>query len=216
MPRLDHVAIWTHQRDALLGALADVAGMAAIDGYSPDGLAVARGVRFANGPFLDIHQLPDSAPAGPARFLVALRAPVDDVSALAERHGWRVKVDRREDAARPQLQPPWSLVSFRRGQGMLSQLFAIEYHPGAATTADYALPLYDPAGPPTGAASLHCVWLRADEGIDAEAVLAALGRPSIALAVSPQTGLRLDLAIAGAAPRRLTPVDGVALVVNGG
>lgn len=216
MARLDHIAIWTHRRDAVLETLADVAGMAAVDGYCPDGLVVARGVRFANGPFLDVHQLPDTVPAGPARFLVALRAPVDEIGALAEQHGWRVKLDRRADAAEPHLQPPWSLASFRRGQGMLSQLFAIEYHPGAATTADYAVPLYDLAGPPTGGARLERVRLMVDDPGDAEQALASLGATQIAVAPMTEVGLCVELIVPDAPPQRLTPVDGVTLAINGG
>ena len=54
MIRLDHIALWTRRRDELLAALCDAAGMGVIDGYAPGGRVVARGVRFANGPFLDI------------------------------------------------------------------------------------------------------------------------------------------------------------------
>ncbi|MGA0603250.1 hypothetical protein ACO2Q3_21260 [Caulobacter sp. KR2-114] len=238
MPSLDHIAIWTHRRDALLAALADAAGMAAVDGYSPDGQVVARGVRFANGPFLDVHQLPDAAPAGPARALVALRAPVDEIVGLADRHGWRVKPDRREDSADPHRKPPWSLVSFRRGQGLLSQLFAIDYHPGATTPADYAVPLYDPAGPCTGAACLDRVWLPVDDPAAARLALSdlggrpcgalpspwavdgahafALGPAQLVVVASLPGALRLDLAAPGAPQTMLAPIDGLQLHINAG
>lgn len=216
MPGLDHIPIWTHQRDALLTALAQFAGMAAVDGYSPGGRVVARGVRFANGPFLDVHQLPDTVSAGPARFLVALRASADEIGALAERHGWRVKLDRRADAAEPHLQPPWSLASFRRGQGVLSQTFAIEYHRGAATTADYAVPLYDPDAPPTGPARLDRVRLPVDDRAAAGEALARLGAGQICAAPVAEPDLCLDLTVPGAPPQRLKPIDGLMLSINGG
>ena len=46
MIRLDHIAIWTDQRDGLLSGVAEAAQLKIMDGYAPGGTLAARGVRF--------------------------------------------------------------------------------------------------------------------------------------------------------------------------
>ncbi|MDO8409638.1 MAG: hypothetical protein Q7S93_06215 [Phenylobacterium sp.] len=241
MIRLDHIAIWTDQRDDLLNLVADAAGLGIIDGYTPAGNLVARGVRFANGPFLDVHQVEKPSPddGRPFHRLVGLNGDIDQVERRATASGLRAKAARRAEAAQPQLEAPWDLLSFRKGQGLASQMFVIAYHSGAPTLPDFESPLYDPAGPGAGSAELSRVWLPEADLEAAQAVLSALGAKTagpvqsplppyegmafdlgptqlvLASPWGPPSALRLDIQAGGEDPRTLSPLPEITFVLNG-
>lgn len=239
MIRLDHIALWTDQRDDLLNVVAKAAGLEIIDGYVPGGKLAARGVRFANGPFLDVHQVGPPPEGGrPFHRLIGLSGDFDRLERRVAAAGLRAKAARRAEAARPDLEAPWDLLSFRKGQGLASQMFVIAYHAGAPTLPDYQSPLYDPAGPGAGPAVLSRVWLPEADPEAAQAVLAALGAGALGRVTSrlpPYEGvayklgatrlviappwdgplaLRLDLEVEGTDPLVLSPLPQLTLAVN--
>ncbi|MBW0152255.1 MAG: hypothetical protein KXJ53_13685 [Phenylobacterium sp.] len=236
---LDHIALWTDQRDGLLNGVAEAAHLEIIDGYAPGGTLAARGVRFANGPFLDVHQV-EAPPEGDRPFhrLIGLNGDIDQVERQIAAVGLRAKAARRAEAAHPEREAPWDLLSFRKGQGLASQMFVIAYHPGAPTSPDFASPLYDPAGPGGGPAVLSRVWLSEADPEAAQAVLAALGaRPLgpvesrlppyegmaydlgptqlvLAKRWGPSLALRLDIQTEDARPRVLAPLPEVMVALD--
>ncbi|WP_300577482.1 hypothetical protein [Phenylobacterium sp.] len=240
MIRLDHIAVWTDQRDQLLNVLADAASLGIMDGYAPAGNLAARGVRFANGPFLDVHQADAPAPDGgrPFHRLVGLNGDIDQLERQVTAAGLRAKAARRAEAANPSLEAPWDLLSFRRGQGLASQMFVIAYHPGAPAPLDFDSPLYDPAGPGAGPAVLSRVWLPEADLETAQGALAVLGarplgpvrsrRPPyeglafdlgptqliLASPWGPPLALRLDIEAGGAGSHGLTPLPEIMLALN--
>lgn len=235
MITLDHIAIWTDQRDELLRVIADVTQLRIIDGYAPGGTLVARGVRFANGPFLDVHQIGAPRPDGgrPFHRLVGLNGDISQVERRVTAAGLRAKAARRAEAAQPELEAPWDLLSFRKDQGLASQMFVIAYQPGAPTLSDFESPLYDPTGPGAGLAVLSRVWLPEADPEAARTVLDTLdarplgpvqsGQPPhegmafdlgptqlvLAKPWGPPLALRLDIQTEGAKPRVLTPLPEV-------
>ncbi|MDP2214219.1 hypothetical protein [Phenylobacterium sp.] len=239
MIRLDHIAIWTDQRDGLLNSVADAADLEIIDGYAPGGNLAARGVRFANGPFLDVHQV-ESPPEGgrPFHRLLGLNGDLDQIERQVTAAGLRAKTARRAEAPHPEREAPWDLLSFRKGQGLASQMFVIAYHPGAPTTPDFATPLYDPAGPGGGPAVLSRVWLPEANPEAAQAALHALGAEPLGPVASrltpyeglafdlgstrlvlakpwgPPLALRLDIRTEHAEPRVLTPLPEVMMALD--
>lgn len=198
MVTLDHIAIWTDRRDHLLAALGEATGHVGLDGYAPGGQVVARGVRFANGPFLDVHQVGSPSPdAGqPFHRLIGLCGEIDQIERQITAAGLRVKASQRREAAHPELEAPWDLLSFRKGQGLASQMFVIAYHPGASTSPDFAGPLYEPARRGAGSATLSRVWLPEADLDAVRAVLAALEIQPLGPVQSrlpPYDGLAFDL-----------------------
>ena len=162
MFEIDHVVTWTPERDTAVAALAALTGLPARDGYAPDGRLQARGLRFANGPFLDIH----AAPAD-GRVLMGLEGPLIEAQALADRQGWRTKAGAGPDE-------PWDMLSFRKGQGLLTQLFVIDYRPEqVASRSAFNRGLYHL--PPTGGPRLARVWIATTDTAQAGVHLAALG-----------------------------------------
>lgn len=162
MFHIDHVVVWTPDRDAALGALSAATGLPILDGYAPEGRVRACGVRFANGPFLDVH---DALEPGPV--LMGLGGRVADAEALAGRQGWRVRVGAGQDE-------PWDILSFRKDQGVLSHLFVIDYRPDQVVTRPvFNRGLYHL--PPTGGPPLARVWIAAADVEGASRDLSALG-----------------------------------------
>jgi hypothetical protein len=162
MFKIDHVVVWTSDRDAALSALSAATGLPILEGYAPEGRLQARGVRFANGPFLDVHEAPGHGPV-----FMGLGGRLADAEALAERQGWRVKVGAGPDE-------PWDMLSFRKDQGLITQLFVIDYRLEQVT----ALPAFNRGLyhlPPTGGPPLARVWIAAADVARAGADLAALG-----------------------------------------
>lgn len=160
-----------------------------LDAWAPGGVVRARGVRFANGPFLDIHSQESGRGA-----LALLSGPLVEAEALAERQGWRAVAHRR-DGAPADSRPPWSILAFRRGQGALSHLAVIDYEvdPKGYPLAEYDQPLLplgsEPVagprlarveiGPPTDLADLACpgLELTAAEGVTRMVIQGAEAEP---------------------------------------
>lgn len=162
MFQADHVVVWTPDRDAVLAALSAATGLPILDGYAPKGGVQARGVRFANGPFLDVHEAPEHGPV-----LLGLGGRLADAEALAERQGWRARVGAGQDE-------PWDILSFRRGQGVLSHLFIIDYRLDQVL----ARPVFNRGLyhlPPSGGPPLSRVWIAAADAEAASRDLSALG-----------------------------------------
>lgn len=130
MFEVDHIPIWLIDRDSALAALSAATRLPILDGYAPEGRCTARGVRFANGPFLDLHQ---AAQAGAA--YLALRGDVRGAEAVAQRAGWKVRLTLHTAGGEP-----WSILTFAPGQGLLSRMFIIEY---AADPAAWMSPVFN-------------------------------------------------------------------------
>lgn len=145
---LDHVVIRVPDPDGLADRISEATGLPVLRGWTPGGERISRGVRFANGPFLDI--FPATAPQPSP---VGLGGSVAAVEALAEARGWRIA---GEDGAFP-----WKLAAFRRKQGALSALFVIDYDPEALAWADeeFSGALFDPASSIEGTARLAGVQI---------------------------------------------------------
>jgi hypothetical protein len=56
MFEIDHIPVWTRDRDGVLQRLQEATGLPILEGFAPDGRRAARGLRFSNGPFIDVHQ----------------------------------------------------------------------------------------------------------------------------------------------------------------
>lgn len=140
-PRLDHIVVCTHARDDLVADLAKRSGLPILDGWAQGARLRSRGVRFGAGPFFDVFDWPeDKEPPHP---LIAIEDQIGRIAALAEAQGWRYAIQRREDEPE-ETRPPWSTLSFRKRQGVLSRLFVIEYARVLRPPADYRGFLYDP------------------------------------------------------------------------
>lgn len=154
--------VWTADRDAALAALSAATGLPILDGYAPEGRLQARGVRFANGPFLDVHEAPEHGPV-----FMGLGGRLADAEALAARQGWRTRVGAGPDE-------PWDMLSFRKDQGLITQLFVIDYR--LEQVVD--LPAFNKGLyhlPPAGGPPLARVWIAARDLARAGADLVALG-----------------------------------------
>ncbi len=160
---LDHVVIRTPDPDVLLARVSDITGLPVLRGWTPGGHVHSRGVRFGNGPFLDVFADPTSPPR-----LLGLAGDVAAAEREAERAGWGVKV-RRDAPVEPPYEPePWSVLMFRKGQAALSGLFVIDYdrgHPSWATQ-EFSGELLKPELADPGAARLARVWIAADAAMD--------------------------------------------------
>ncbi|MGH6963807.1 MAG: hypothetical protein ACREE0_04955, partial [Phenylobacterium sp.] len=167
MLQIDHIPVWTRDRDGALEGLSAATGLPILEGFAPDGRRIARGIRFSNGPFIDVHQAEGDGPA-----LLGLSEDVDAAEALAAVRGWRTRIERRSHEPEA---APWSILSFRRGQGLLSAMFVIDYacDDGAWTSPVFNGGLYHrPAAP---GAALRRVWLTAADPEGAGRALEALG-----------------------------------------
>ena len=181
--RVDHIVIQTLQRDALVADVAARSGLAPQTGFRQGGAVVSRGVRFANGPFFDVFS-PDEGRTVRAP-LVGLEGSIGDVETAARRKGWQTVIHSRE-AAPADIRPPWSTLSFRRGQGLISSLFIIAYEddPDCWLSPDYSGALYarGARGEQTEKrATLTRVVLQSSDLSAARAQLDALSRDPIAL-----------------------------------
>lgn len=175
---LDHIAIWTPQRDEALDAISAAAGLPLLDGYAPGGRQVARGVRFADGFFLDVH-----AAEGEGGPLLALRGDIAGAERVAAREGWALRVQPRRDDADTE---PWAIAAFRRGQGVVSHMFVIDYapEPQAWTSPTYNGGLYRYRRADAGA-RLRTVVVGAQDAGRATSAVEAFGVAAGRLAVAP-------------------------------
>ncbi len=171
-PRLDHIVIRTPHRDDVVRDLAARTGLPLLDGFSEDAHLRSRGVRFGDGPFFDVFEWPeDRAPFSP---LVAIADDLARVAAIADAQGWAYVVHRGEDAPEP-VRPHWSTLSFRRGQGIVSSLFAIQYVRVRRAATPYRGFLYDPDYGVREKARFGRVVLGARDESAAAGALSALG-----------------------------------------
>ncbi len=189
--KVDHIVIRTPVRDAVVAMAADACGLPELDGFAEGGDLHSRGVRFAGGPFLDVFTSDTPSVA------LILRGAMDEAEQLAAAQGWAARILRREET--PQGQPafPWSMVLFRRGQGLLTQISVIDYDPAPAAwaSADFHRPLYPIQAPPQAGARLARVWMGAADMARAANDLEALGyRPTDAVrsAFWPHGGRRFQ------------------------
>lgn len=194
---LDHVWIVAPDRDVALSRLSAATGLAVQDGWSPGGRVRSRGVRFANGPFLDVHGSESGEGA-----LVLLRGRIAEAETLAAARGWAAKTLRRPLAS-AEARPPWSMLMFRRGQGALSQVAVIEYEadPRGYAVAEYAGPLLWLDSAPAAGPSLARVQVGGAGG-----TLAALDCPGLS-AGGDEGSVRIELTGADAASLRIGPVE---------
>jgi len=181
---VDHVPVWLADRDGVLDQLASATGQPILDGYAPDGRRVARGLRFGNGPFLDLHQAETDGWA-----LLALTGSVREAQAIAAQCGWKARLTPHVPGGEP-----WSILSFARGQGLLSALFVIEY---ATDAAAWTSPVYNGGlyHHPRGAGvALTAVRLTTSDRSRADRDLRSLGfRPG---AGGRYVGTKADLVLA--------------------
>lgn len=155
---IDHVWIATSDRDGWCERLSELTGLPVLDGWVPRGTLWSRGVRFANGPFLDIHNPPpDGSKPEPG---LLLRGNLKDAEAIAQPLGWRLKTSLRSEAPREQASP-WSLGYFSRGQGVLSRISLIEYEtdPAICGNAEFSGALFALGSEPFAGARLERVWI---------------------------------------------------------
>ncbi len=167
--KVDHIVIRTPARDALVAEAAAGAGLPALDGFAEGGELHSRGVRFAGGPFLDVFTAETPSVA------LILRGAIEAVERLAAAKGWATRVLRREDTGVTAY--PWSMVLFRRGQGLLTHVSVIDYAPDPAAWASpsFDRPLYPIQSAPETGARLARVWLGAGDAARAARDLEALG-----------------------------------------
>jgi hypothetical protein len=197
MLEIDHIPVWTPDRDAALERLSATTGLPILEGFAPEGRRIARGVRFSNGPFLDVHQADADGPP-----FLGLSGEIAAAEALAARQGWRMRTAARRhepDAA------PWSILSFRRDQGVLTAMFVIGY---AAEPEAWSSPIYNGGlyhRPADRGAGLRRVWLTARDTDQAGRQLEAMGfiaDSEIRSSVAPFAGRiyrggRADIVLAG-------------------
>jgi hypothetical protein len=229
---LDHVVIRTPDRDGLVAEIASATGLQVRRGYATDGHVHSRGVRFANGPFLDIFHAEDPGTA------LILAGSVDDVERHAEPLGWKVRVDRHDAPLPGHPVYPWSMAHFRRGQGLLTQVAVIEYIHDAAAWAEpnYSGDLYKPGMAMDAPSALIRVWLSAQDLDRAERDLARLGYvfldevesfywphagrrlsglgADFVIFEGPDGVARLDLATAGTAMKQILELGAPRLVLD--
>ncbi len=152
--------------------------MSVLDGWSPGGTLWSRGIRFANGPFLDIHNLPPEGSEPEPSLL--LRGELRVAQTLARHRGWRFTANLRSDMPQ-EVASPWSLGYFGRGQGVLSKIGLIEYEidPATCGNAEFAGKLFALDSAPAACAILERIWIGTEDVGRAEADLACLGlRPT--------------------------------------
>jgi hypothetical protein len=121
---LDHIVCKSPQRSRLVGQLSTDHGLQVLPGFRWDDQLLSEGVRFSNGPFIDVFDWPRlKAPFEP---LLAIEADLASAEIAAKKQGWNFHVSMRHQAPFNE-RPPWSILSFSRGQGFVSSLFIIEY-----------------------------------------------------------------------------------------
>ena len=228
---VDHVVIQTPDREAFVAAVAAGSGLPILQGYAPQGVVQSSGLRFANGPFLDVFGAPE-----PGTALILGGGGVEAAERLAVERGWRVRLLRRTEQPADAPDYPWDMALFRRDQGLLTRISIIEYADGPEAWArpDFSGGLY--RSPPQGQARLARVWLATREIERARADLAAFGYdggaeatsafwphrglglsgPScdIVLVEGPEAVVRLDITTAAGPARERRPADAPVLVFD--
>ena len=139
---LDHIVLRSPNSAALLADLETQFGLKTLEGFKDDSGIRSKGVRFSDRAFLDVFNWPINKP--PFTPVLALEGSVAQAEIIAQKQGWQTRLHRRLDIPAEQ-RPPWSTLSFRRGQGAISSVFVIEYEeaPNAWRVADYQGDLYN-------------------------------------------------------------------------
>lgn len=121
---LDHIVYKSPQRSRLISRLNSGHEFKVLPGFQWHDQLLSEGVRFSNGPFIDVFDWPyEKAPFKP---LLAIEADLADAEVAARKQGWNFHVFRPQDVPAVD-RPPWSILSFPRGQGLVSSLFLIDY-----------------------------------------------------------------------------------------
>lgn len=152
-------------------------GVAILEGYKAENGVYSAGVRFRNGPFVDVFDWPRNKP--PFTPLLAFEGEIAKAQTVATKFGWDAQLQLRNHIPH-QHRPPWSILSFRRGQGPVSSVFVIEYEdaPEAWDVDVYRGPLYERRNEPNGSFELNKVVINAADITEAALQLEALiGRP---------------------------------------
>ena len=202
---LDHVVVRVPDPDGLAWQVSKATGLPVLRGWTPEGVVRSRGVRFANGPFLDIHEA-----AEPQAAYLGVRGPIAEAERLAILHDWRVRGGQGVGDF------PWRILLLRRGQGVLTAVFVIEYSPPGDplwTGEDFSGELFrlgQGEGP-----RLRRVGLAAPEEETAEG-LAEVLPPEVEVRIGPAAEVvGLEVAVPGAArPERLQLTPSLALAVR--
>lgn len=151
---VDHLVIRAPEPDALATHISQATGLPVLRGWTPQGVMRSRGVRFANGPFLDIFEAQEPRPVH-----LGLRGDMALAERLAQTRGWRARNPKEDDHF------PWRLMTFRRDQGALSTLFVIDYDltSPAWQTEEFSGELFRPESAGPGAV-LKQICLGAPDG----------------------------------------------------
>lgn len=174
--RIDHIAIQVRDRQGLVDEIATRTGLPGLLGYSVSGAVQSQGVRFGNGAFLDVFETQRPGVA------LILEGDIRAAEGLAQAQGWAARVFREDEPAPGAPVFPWSMVHFRRGQGLLTFIGVIAYGTNVEAWGhpDFSGPLYRADQAPKDAASLSRVWLGAEDQARAQADLRALGYAPLA------------------------------------
>lgn len=175
---LDHIVFRTARRDSIVEDITALSGLEPLIGYSEGSSIISKGIRFDNGPFLDI--FPRSSEKDEFDPLLALGGNIEHVAKVAKRNGWRTVVQRSEDFDE-MVRPPWSTLSFRRGQGFVSSLFIIQYEAVSkqSLSPSFSGPLYRRHTPRIARAKLDQLDVFVEDIVSAKRQLLDLRCPSI-------------------------------------
>ncbi len=175
---LDHIVLRSPHRETLVSDLAKRARLSVLDGFKESGQVRSQGLRFANGPFLDVFDWPADKPAFSP--LLALEGDIDRSEAIAKRNGWVCNRMFR-NAFPPQDRPPWSMLSFGRGQGVVSSIFIIEYETDAQawSVENFAGDLYKRSRQAEAGADLCGITIQCDDLSLAQTQMDALAQEPI-------------------------------------
>ncbi|MEM7662885.1 MAG: hypothetical protein AAF292_11610 [Pseudomonadota bacterium] len=177
---LDHIVIRTPNRSALLTDLTHRFGLAALRGFTLNGVTYSEGVRFSNSQFIDVFDHPSEKPKFEP--LLAFKGDIAHIETIAAKHGWSARTHFRTEFPK-ESRPPWSTLSFRRGQGLISSIFFIEYEENlsAWTAGPYNGDLYDRHLSPDIATELKAAKYYTVDLSKAQAQLRALSEEPVPL-----------------------------------
>lgn len=203
---LDHLVIRTPQRRRLLNDLADRFNLQTLQGFKSKAVILSEGVRFRNGPFIDVFDWPSQKAA--FNPLLAIEGNIARVQQIAGKNGWKIRVHKREDIPADD-RPPWSTLSFARGQGLISSIFIIEYEdaPEAWALEQFSGLLYDRSALSVGDAELYRIDVNCTDINNAQLQLHAVAGTPMPLLNLQTNGMRPE----GVVAIHIRPKDGPVL-----